>query len=94
MDIVWREVAIDGLERARSYIARHNPAAAERIRQTILVAVERLADRPNLGRPGRVEGTRELVVPNTRYIVAYTVVDDKVAIVAVQHTAQQWPDQF
>ena len=51
MDIVWREVAIDGLERARSYIAQHNPAAAERIWQTIIAAVGRLTDRPNLGRP-------------------------------------------
>ena len=63
MDIVWREVAIDGLERARSYIAQHNPTAAERIRQTIITGVGRLADHPNLGRSGRVEGTRELVVP-------------------------------
>jgi len=94
MDIVWREVAIDGLERARRYIVQHNPAAAERIQRTILAAVARLADHPNLGRAGRVEGTRELVVPRTRYIVAYTVLDDEVVIVAVQHTAQQWPNQF
>jgi len=94
MDIVWREVAIDGLERARSYIAQHNPAAAVRIWQTIITAVGRLADRPNLGRPGRVEGTRELVVPRTRYIVVYAVLDGDVVVVAVQHTAQQWPDQF
>ena len=94
MDIVWREVAIDGLERARSYVAQQNPAAAERIRHTIITAVGRLADRPNLGRPGRVEGTRELVVPRTRYIVVYAVLDDDVVVVAVQHTAQQWPDQF
>jgi len=94
MGIVWREVAIDGLERARRHIAQHNPAAAERIQQTILNAVGRLADHPNLGRPGRVEGTRELIVPRTRYIVAYTVLDDEVMIVAVQHNAQQWPDRF
>ena len=94
MDVVWQEAALDGLERARTYIAQHNPAAAQRVRQTILTAVGRLADHPNLGRPGRVEGTRELVIPGTRYIVAYAVLDDEVVIVAVQHTAQQWPDEF
>jgi toxin ParE1/3/4 len=94
MDIVWREVALDGLEQAHRYIAEHNPAAADRIFEAILAAVGRLADMPNMGRPGRVDGTRELVVVGTPYLVAYTVISDMLHIIAVQHGAQEWPAQF
>jgi toxin ParE1/3/4 len=65
MEIVWREVALDSLQRVRAYIARDNPGAAERVRERILSAVRNLADMPNMGRPGRVEDTRELVVSGT-----------------------------
>jgi len=94
MEIVWREVALDSLQRIRAYIARDNPGAAERVRERILSAVRNLADMPNMGRPGRVEDTRELVVSGTPYIVAYTVLADQVVIIAVQHSAQKWPDRF
>jgi toxin ParE1/3/4 len=57
-------------------------------------SVGRLAGLPRLGRPGRVEGTRELVVPNTPYIVAYAIIEDRVAILSVLHSARRWPDRF
>jgi len=94
MEIIWREVALDSLERARAYIAPDNPAAAARVRERILRAVRNLADMPNMGRPGRVEDTRELIVSGTPYIVAYTVLDNQVIILAVQHGTQEWPDRF
>jgi toxin ParE1/3/4 len=94
MEIIWREVALNGLERARSYIAEDNPAAAERVRERILSAVRRLADMPYSGRPGRVDDTRELVVAGTPYIVAYTVLGGQIVIIAVQHGAQEWPERF
>ena len=94
MEIVWREPALDGLERARAYIAPDNPGAAARVRERILAAVRNLADMPKMGRPGRVEDTRELVVSGTSYIVAYSVIGGEVAILAVQHGAQEWPERF
>lgn len=94
MEIVWREVAILSLERARAYIAQDNPAAAERVYDRILHSVRNLANLPHIGRPGRVEDTRELVVPDTPYIVAYTVLDEQAVIIAVQHSAQRWPERF
>ena len=94
MEIVWREIALLSLERARAYIAEDNPAAARRVYDRILSSVRNLADLPNMGRPGRVEDTRELIVPDTPYIVAYTVLDEQVVIIAVQHSAQQWPERF
>jgi len=94
MEIVWRQVALNGLENAHRYIAQHNPGAAERVFDAILTSVRHLADTPNIGRPGRVDGTRELVVVGTPYVVAYAVVDNRINIVAVQHGAQEWAEQF
>ena len=83
MDIVRRRMALDDLEAARRYIAEHNPRAAARVHAAIVISVGRLADHPGLGRPGRVHGTRELVVPRTPYIVAYTVIETQVMILSV-----------
>jgi toxin ParE1/3/4 len=91
VEIVWRQVALIGLEHARDYIAEQNPSAARHILEDILAEVERLAKMPNMGRPGRVEGTRELVVVGTPYVVAYTVFDNQLNVLAVQHGAQEWP---
>jgi addiction module RelE/StbE family toxin len=94
MDIVWSPRAIGHLDGLRSYIARENPDAAARIAATLLNAVERLASFPNAGRPGRVAGTRELVVPATRYIVAYRVRTMRIEIIAVFHARQRWPKRL
>jgi addiction module RelE/StbE family toxin len=82
------------LEDIYEYVAGDNPAAAARLVLRIRTAVERLAAAPGLGRPGRVAGTRELVVSGTPYIVPYRVQGDAVQIITIIHTAQKWPDQF
>jgi addiction module RelE/StbE family toxin len=94
MEILWRQVALDGLEQARRYISEHNPSTADRIFDAILAVVSRLSGMPNMGRPGRVEGTRELVVVGTPYLVAYTMMGDTLHVIAVQHGAKRWPRQF
>ena len=94
MEIVWRPIALEDLEQARQYVAEHNPRAADRQWGRILTAVERLAVLPGIGRPGRVEGTRELVVPRMPYIVAYTVIGNEVMILSIIHSSRQWPDRF
>jgi len=82
------------LEDARERIAEDNPAAAARLVERIQTTVERLRDFPALGRPGRVSGTRELVIPGTSYIVPYRMVGDQIQILALVHSAQRWPDRF
>ncbi len=91
MIILWSPRAIGHLVRLREYIARDNPKAANRIAVALLEAVERLADLPNLGRPGRVAGTRETVVPGTPYVIAYRVRGDRLEVIAVFHGRQKWP---
>lgn len=94
MTIVWSPRAVKHLAHLREYIARDNPNAANRIASALLEAVERLAKLPNLGRPGRVAGTRELVVPGTPYIIPYRLRGDRLEVVAVFHARQKWPKQL
>jgi toxin ParE1/3/4 len=82
------------LEDIRERIASDNPAAATRVIERIRTAVRRLAASPAIGRPGRVEGTRELVTTGTPYIVPYRVTTDAVQIITMMHSAQRWPDHF
>lgn len=82
------------LEDIRERIAADNPTAATRMIERIRAAVKRLAASPALGRPGRVAGTRELVIPHTPYIVPYRVNGDVVQIITILHSAQRWPDRL
>ena len=94
MTVVWSPRAIGHLAALRDYIARENPGAAARAATTLLAAVDRLAELPNLGRPGRVSGTRELVVPGTRYLIPYRVRGERLEIIAVFHGHQRWPKRL
>lgn len=87
----WLRTALANLEAHAHYIARDNPAAARRVVAAIERVVAQVADYPALGRPGRVEGTRELVVPGTPYIVPYRVRGQTVQILRVFHAARKWP---
>jgi toxin ParE1/3/4 len=94
VNIVWSPRAIEHLAHLRAYIARDDPKAANRIASASLEAVERLAELPNLGRPGRVTGTRELVVPGTQYVIPYRVRGDRLEVIAVFHGRQKWPKRL
>jgi plasmid stabilization system protein ParE len=75
-------------------LPQDNPAAAEHPFDRIMTSVDRLQELPSMGRPGRVAGTRELVVPRTPHIVAYFITGDHVEIAAVLHGARRWPDRL
>lgn len=93
MRVVWTAPALRQLEEIQDYIAEDNPLAAFEIAETIQTSVHgRLLDHPMIGRRGRVKGTRELVVSDTPYIVAYRVQSEEIQILAIKHGAQQWPD--
>jgi len=92
--IVWSPRAIRHLTDLRAYIARDSPDAAARIAERLLTAVERLAALPNLGRPGRLSGTRELVVPGTPYVIPYKPRGERLEIIAVFDGRQRWPKRF
>jgi addiction module RelE/StbE family toxin len=93
--IEWTEQAIRQLDQAHDYIAlTNNEEIAVRVVMRIVSSVQQLASFPMSGRPGRVRGTRELVVSDTPFIAAYTIAKAKIVVLAVYHGAQQWPDAF
>lgn len=94
MRLVWSVLALRDLAAARAYIAHDNPAAADNQIGRILISVARLLRFPEIGRPGRRGGTRELVVNWTPYIVAYRVRGEAVEILRVLHTRQRWPERL
>lgn len=92
--IKWLTLAAQDFEEAMQYIHQANPEAAERVARRIWELTQKLAHHPGQGRPGRVNGTRELVISETPYIVPYRVVDNRVEILRVLHTSRQWPQRL
>jgi toxin ParE1/3/4 len=93
--IVWTEQATQQLDQAHDYIALSNSVeVAARITMHIATSVQQLATFPSSGRAGRVPGTRELVISNSPFIVAYSIERDRIVILAIYHGAQQWPAAF
>ena len=91
MRIRWLRAALRNLDEEATRIAVDNARVARLVVQRILDAVEQLAEQPALGRPGRVPGTRELVVLRTRYLVPYRVRGETVEILRVFHTSRRPP---
>jgi len=73
MQVKWLRKALQNLDDEAEYIAQEDPQAARIVVQRIVKAINLLKDNPSLGHPGRIHGTRERVVPDTRYIIPYRV---------------------
>ncbi len=91
MHLEWAGPALKDLIDAGDFIASENPQAARRMSERVNEAVEYLLDHPNMGRPGRVHGTRELVVSGTPFIVVYRIKMPSIQILRVLHHARTWP---
>jgi len=92
--IRWLRKALRNLDEEASYIARDDVKAAPLVVERIVAAVATLADQPGLGRPGRVPGTRELVVSKTRYVVPYRVRGETIEILRVFHSSRRLPETW
>ena len=90
MRLAWTRLALNDRQAIRSYIAQDNPMAGLALDELFAEKAGRLADHPGLGRPGRVNSTRELVV-HQHYLMIYDLANDQVRILRVLHTARQWP---
>ena len=94
MRVRWLRTALRNLDEEASFIAADDSVAARLVVERVLDAVAQLAEQPSLGRPGRVHGTRELVVSKTRYLIPYRVQGDTVEILRVFHTSRRLPDRW
>lgn len=91
MKIEWESEANDDRVSIYDYIETDRPRAAIHVDDLILEAIESLIQFPGKGRRGRVKGTRELVIPNTRYIVAYRLEAETIFIMRIMDGARRWP---
>ena len=95
MNIIWSPEAIGDLVSLRAYIAEDDPAAARGVVLHIIHNVEQLLpNHPQMGRPSRVPGTRELVIPKTPFVVPYRLQRNVIQILRVYHGARRWPENF
>ena len=94
MRIRWTRRASRNLDAIESYVEVDDPVAAAKTVLKVTRAVSRLAEHPQLGRAGRVPGTRELLVAGTPYIAAYRVKGRIVEILVVLHGAMRWPEEL
>ncbi len=91
MNIRWSPEAAADFAGIIEYIQQQNPSAALRVGPSLYDSVSSLESFPNRGRPGRIDGTRELVLAPLPFIVVYRVTRDAVEIVRLLHGAQRWP---
>ena len=94
MRLEWSIFAQTDRDAIFDYIEEDSPQAAITVDDRIRVQVGRLARYPESGRPGRVAGTRELVIRRTPYVAAYRIAGDTVRILRVLHGAQPWPEDM
>ena len=95
MRLRWTHLAERDLDEIAQYVGQDSPAAAARIVLELIDQAETLLpEYPSIGRPGRVLGTRELVVGQLPYIIAYRMRDRDLEILRVLHTSRAWPENL
>ncbi|MBU1386898.1 MAG: type II toxin-antitoxin system RelE/ParE family toxin [Proteobacteria bacterium] len=94
MQVKWTRKALLNLNEAIDYISTDKPMTAAEVGTKIWNAAKMLADHPGIGRPGRVAGTRELVISGLPFILPYAERNGAIFILRVLHTAMRWPERF
>lgn len=94
MQVKWLRRALENLDEEAAYIATDNPRAAAEFVLYLRDSAAMLAEHPDMGRPGRITGTRELVVTRFPYILPYRVRAGAVEVLRVFHTARKWPERI
>ncbi len=89
--LVWLERAIHDRDAQLDYIAQDNPLAAVSQGDHIDEQVDILLQQPQMGRPGRKQGTRELAISRTPFIVGYRINGKRIELLRLLHGSQQWP---
>lgn len=90
MRLFWTPEAVDDRRAIYDYIEADNPSAALALDELFSEKASHLLDHPDLGRPGRITGTRELVA-HQHYILIYDTSGDLIRVLRILHAARQWP---
>lgn len=93
MIVVWLPIAAEERFEQLDYIAQDNPLAAVTQDEEIGRQSSLLVEQPEMGRIGRVRGTRELVISQTPFIAIYRIKSERIEILRFLHGAQKWPNR-
>jgi toxin ParE1/3/4 len=91
MQVQWLTKAKKNLEAVLEHLHDENPAAARQLAIIVRAATLSLAEFPARGRPGRIAGTRELVIEGYPFIIPYRVRGDSIQIIRIFHTRKDLP---
>lgn len=94
MRVLWTAPAHREFAEAVAYVLAEDVVAAQELADRILAAAANVGVYPKIGRAGRVLGTRELVVPDTKYVLAYRERMGTIEILRVLHGARRWPPEL
>lgn len=90
MQIRWTPPAVADLQSISEYLKEHHPNYRQPTMRKLYEKIRSLKDTPYLGRPGRIEGTRELLFPPLPYVAVYRIHEQSIEIWRVYHTSQEW----
>lgn len=94
LKLSWTPPALADLAVAREYLGKERPSSVAAVAERLERALKALGDHPEIGRAGRVSGTKELVVPGTPFLIAYRIRRQRIEILAFLHGARRWPSAF
>ncbi|PZO01894.1 MAG: type II toxin-antitoxin system mRNA interferase toxin, RelE/StbE family [Hyphomicrobiales bacterium] len=94
MKLYWTRRALKEIDDIFAFVGRTNPDAAADLVGLIEQKAAALVFHPRMGRPGRNDETRELIVSGTPYILPYRVRGDRIEILAALHSSRDWPDEL
>ena len=91
MRIRWTPPAAGDLQSISDYLKEHHPPYRQRTMRKLYERIRALKDTPYHGRPGRIEGTREILFSPLPYVAVYRVRDQTIEVWRIYHTAQNRP---
>ena len=91
MRIRWTPAAAADLQSISDYLKEHHPHYRQPTMRKLYDAIRSLKTLPNRGRPGREEGTREILFQPLPYVVVYRVTEPIIEVLRIYHSAQDRP---
>jgi toxin ParE1/3/4 len=88
MRIRWTPAAAADLQSISDYLQEHHPRYRDATVRKLYADIRDLKHWPGRGRPGREEGTREILFQPAPYVAVYRVKEQTIEVMRIYHTAQ------
>jgi toxin ParE1/3/4 len=89
MDIIFSPEATDSIRSIQNFL-KEVPIAFDKVVGRINICLKIIKNNPYIGKEGRYQGTRELFVSNTSYVIIYRIKEDTIEVITILHTSRQY----